>query len=107
MEDSGGVPWLKSGLSAKPSATARYKIPKDRRSGARPSTKASQKLGRLLRPKEIAPHSPCERISTSPPGPNAYPSLRYQMIDARPIPMTRRRTQLRKRPSRAILNDQV
>src|SRR6476469_5130371 len=105
MEDSGGVPWLKSGLSAMPSATARYKIPKDRRSGARPSTKASQKLGRLLRPKEIAPHSPCERISTSPP--NACPSLRYQMIDAGPTPITRRRIQLRKRPSRAILNDQA
>src|ERR1051325_3495559 len=47
-----------------PSPTAPYKIPNDSKSGARPIVKASQKLGRLLRPNAIAPHKPCDRIST-------------------------------------------
>src|SRR4029079_3569575 len=95
MEDSGGVPWLKSGLSAMPSATARYKIPKDRRSGARPSTKASQKLGRLLRPKVIAPHSPCERMSIVFPLPNCVPVPTIPDDKRKTDSMIRQRPQLR------------
>ena len=46
------------GLFRNPSKAATYRIPNEKRSGAMPITKASQKLDRLFRPKAIEPQRP-------------------------------------------------